>query len=201
MKKELKYWPDCIYLPQNVDKLRKLRGKQMSKKCYECDKLIGIDSKEYCAYDMKVRYADNTSSMRRNKMSTKQVIVSRTKYPDDKGGTFKLRTGKLIAQACHASLKVFFDRAWHLWFFSIVRLTPAMFRWSIGMFTKISVYVESEEELLEIYKKAKEANIPCSLVKDSGLTEFHGIPTYTAVAIGPDYSNKIDLITGGLPLL
>lgn len=29
-----------------------------------------------------------------------------------------------------------------------------------------------------------------------GKTEFKGVPTYTAVAIGPAYSKDIDLITG-----
>ncbi|NBO64961.1 MAG: hypothetical protein EBU88_08990, partial [Acidobacteria bacterium] len=34
----------------------------------------------------------------------KQVIVFRTSYPDGKGGVRKLRRGKEIAQACHASI-------------------------------------------------------------------------------------------------
>ena len=38
------------------------------------------------------------------------------------------------------------------------------------------------------------------LIEDSGLTEFHGQVTPTCVAIGPDYSEKIDPITGNLQL-
>ena len=34
-----------------------------------------------------------------------------------------------------------------------------------------------------------------------GFTEFNGVPTFTCIAVGPDKSEKIDLITGGLPLL
>jgi PTH2 family peptidyl-tRNA hydrolase len=40
----------------------------------------------------------------------------------------------------------------------------------------------------------------CHLVQDAGLTEFGGVPTYTAVAIGPDYDDRIDPVTGDLEL-
>lgn len=40
-------------------------------------------------------------------LDVKQVIVVRTKFPDGKGGTFGMRTGKLAAQVAHASLQVF----------------------------------------------------------------------------------------------
>lgn len=39
------------------------------------------------------------------------------------------------------------------------------------------------------------------LVKQYGFTEFHSVPTYTALAIGPAESEKIDEITGHLKLL
>jgi len=32
-------------------------------------------------------------------------------------------------------------------------------------------------------------------------TEFHGVPTNTCLAIGPDLAEKIDSITGDLELL
>jgi peptidyl-tRNA hydrolase, PTH2 family len=53
--------------------------------------------------------------------------------------------------------------------------------------------------LLELYQKAKDANLMCSLIKDAGLTEFKE-PTFTAIAIGPDESEKIDVLTKNLPL-
>jgi PTH2 family peptidyl-tRNA hydrolase len=40
-----------------------------------------------------------------------------------------------------------------------------------------------------------------ALILDSGVTEFGGVPTNTAVAVGPDQVGKVDAITGGLPLL
>jgi peptidyl-tRNA hydrolase len=51
---------------------------------------------------------------------------------------------------------------------------------------KIVVKVDSEEELLEIYKKAKDAKLPCHLVVDAGRTEIEP-GSKTVVAIGPGY--------------
>jgi len=146
----------------------------------------------------------------------KQVIVIRRKYPDGKGGFFQLRTGKLIAQAAHASMKVLLDKMT----FEDISLThpPAsnprftelsmimskngcLHKWLRSPFTKIVVYVDSEEELLEVKKKAEDAGILCALVTDAGKTEFHGEATNTVVAIGPDEAEKIDKITGHLKLL
>lgn len=125
---------------------------------------------------------------------TKQVIVLRT----DLG----MRKGKMVAQGAHASMKVFFDRASvgdsGLMF---TGMTQAMEDWFNGSFTKITVGVSSEEELLAVYERAREAGVICSLIQDSGRTEFHGVPTHTAVAVGPDYLDRINLITGELKLL
>ncbi len=75
-----------------------------------------------------------------------------------------------------------------------------MAEWLSEKFTKICVSVNSEHELLELYNKAKRAGIPCSLIRDAGMTEFKE-PTYTAVAIGPEFPDKVDPLTGDLPLL
>lgn len=136
----------------------------------------------------------------------KQIIVVRK----DLG----MRKGKMMAQAAHASMKVFFDRG-HVSpaTFSdslapaelpaelVVPLSSAMEHWVRNSFAKIVVGCDSEEELLELARQANEVGIPCGLIQDAGRTEFHGIPTYTALAIGPDYPEKIDPITGGLKLL
>jgi PTH2 family peptidyl-tRNA hydrolase len=136
------------------------------------------------------------------KSKIKQVMVIRRYYPDGNGGTKKIRTGKMIAQACHASLMVFTDISWiNLEDQLVAPLTYAMIEWLKTGTAKICVYVDTEEELLEIYNQGKSAGIPTSLVTDSGITVFHGEPTNTVVALGPDYDYKIDLITGGLKLL
>ena len=39
-----------------------------------------------------------------------------------------------------------------------------------------------------------------SLVRDAGITEFHGEPTYTCLAFEPLFPEQVDPITGDLPL-
>jgi PTH2 family peptidyl-tRNA hydrolase len=114
-------------------------------------------------------------------MSIKQVIIIRK--------DLNMRKGKMVAQGAHASLGAFFEAD------LILRN-----RWYEGLATKICVSVNSEQELLDVYKKAMDAKLPCSLIKDAGLTEFKE-PTYTAVAIGPAAVEEIDPITKILPLL
>lgn len=55
--------------------------------------------------------------------------------------------------------------------------------------------------MVEAYNEAKKQGIICSLIEDAGLTEFGGKVTITAVAIGPDLSEKIDPITSKFNLL
>jgi PTH2 family peptidyl-tRNA hydrolase len=73
--------------------------------------------------------------------------------------------------------------------------------WLAGSFAKICCRVNSEEELMSIYDNAIAANLQVHLITDSGKTEFHGQPTRTCLAIGPDESSKIDAVTGHLELL
>lgn len=124
-----------------------------------------------------------------------------------------MRKGKMIAQGAHASMKAVLDhfvagykfilqgsdapRPENPWDY----VGPEVREWLNGRFTKICVSVNSEAELKEVYEKAKAAGIICSLIEDSGLTEFKGVPTLTCCAIGPDYPEKIDPITGELDLL
>ncbi len=137
-------------------------------------------------------------------MISKQIIVMRTDLRNEKGQ--KIRTGKLIAQACHASLKAILDKArvssyegGNILNLNVLPNT-ALEDWLQGQFTKICVSVNSEQELLEVYHKAKDKGLICSLITDLGLTEF-GEPTITCCAIGPAWSNEVDEITGNLPLL
>jgi len=113
----------------------------------------------------------------------KQILVLRK----DLG----MRKGKMIAQGAHASMGVYLKYSEH----------PYVLEWLEGKFTKIAVGVNSEEELFEIYRLAQKANLPCIIIKDDGVTEFGGVPTHTAVAIGPGPEDEIDKITGELKLL
>lgn len=72
--------------------------------------------------------------------------------------------------------------------------------WFAEGVAKICVYVDSEEELLNLHRRAQEAGFISALVRDAGYTEFHGEPTYTCLALEPLYPDQVDPLTGNLPL-
>ena len=124
-------------------------------------------------------------------MLVKQVIVMRK--------DLNMRKGKLVAQGSHASISHLLNH-----FKSgktFVDMTEAEQFWYMNKFRKICCYVESEEHLMQLYQQALDANLPARLVEDEGLTEFNGVKTRTCIAIGPAEDERIDVITGKLPLL
>lgn len=126
-------------------------------------------------------------------MEHKQVIVMRK--------DLNMRKGKLVAQGAHASLGAILQQMKReddklVLDLNDQRLAP----WVTGRFKKICVYVNTEQELLDIYEAANAAGLIASLIVDAGLTEFNGVPTKTAVAVGPDQEDKIDSICKHLPL-
>ena len=128
---------------------------------------------------------------------SKQVIVMRK--------DLNMRRGKQITQGAHASLKAIFDimgeNDEENQFCLNMNPKSSLKDWIQGRFTKICVYVNSEKELNEIFEKAKKKGLICSMIVDAGLTEFNGVPTRTCCAIGPNWSDNIDEVTGHLPLL
>lgn len=124
----------------------------------------------------------------------KQVIIIRK--------DLKMRRGKEISQCCHASMKFLVDRIYECIDYPelLIKISEAQKQWLADSFTKVVLQVNSEDELLEIHTKAKESGLESHIITDNGLTEFAGIPTRTSCAIGPDYSEKIDLITSHLKL-
>lgn len=127
-------------------------------------------------------------------MSSKQVLVMR-KFA--KG----LRHGKYISQGSHASVgallsigEVSGDN------FVIPLSDPFVREWVTGSFAKITLQVDTDQELVDIYAAAQKAGLPTALIKDAGRTEFNGVPTLTAVGIGPANPALIDKITGHLKL-
>lgn len=127
---------------------------------------------------------------------TKQVIVIRR--------DLRMRRGKEIAQGAHASTAWLADRVLqgmrmngtvnHL------TLSAAERSWLQSSFRKVTVRVNSEEELIAVYQTAIEAGLVVHLVTDRGLTEFGGVPTRTCLAVGPDYDDLVDPVTGDLEL-
>jgi PTH2 family peptidyl-tRNA hydrolase len=128
----------------------------------------------------------------------KQVIVVRQKFPGPDGVPRKCRTGKYIAQACHASVTAVLQ-----FFIKDGQFAPgdAVDWFDPNHQAKIAVYVDTEEELLSIYAAAIKAGLPASLIQDQGHTEFNGQLTYTCVAVGPGRRDEVDLITKHLPLM
>lgn len=144
------------------------------------------------------------------KLISKQVIVMRK--------DLNMRKGKMVAQGAHASMKAILDVMTNNPNFKYlhddqeseggilnknlrIEAGSPLQDWIEGKFTKICVSVDSEEELEEIYQKAKEKGLMCAIITDAGLTEFGGIPTKTCCAIGPNWAQDIDDVTGHLKLL
>lgn len=120
----------------------------------------------------------------------KQVIVIRR--------DLHMRRGKEIAQGSHASMAWLSKRV--QLGYGIESMSEPERLWLTGSFAKVCLQVSSEQELLDIKQKAEDAGLQVDLITDSGLTEFGGVPTNTCLAIGPDFPEKIDPITGGLKL-
>ncbi|HID47493.1 MAG TPA: peptidyl-tRNA hydrolase [Methanothermococcus okinawensis] len=114
----------------------------------------------------------------------KQVIVVRT--------DLNMGKGKIATQACHASIDAFIKAQ---------RECPEVVeKWLSEGQKKVVVKVKSQEELMEVFKKATLEGLPCSLIRDAGRTQLTP-GTCTAVAIGPEREERIDRITGKLKLL
>jgi PTH2 family peptidyl-tRNA hydrolase len=135
--------------------------------------------------------------------NVKQVIVIRR--------DLKMRRGKEIAQGAHASMAWLTERVWGsetsanaksgTWLmYTTPAFTEAEATWLTGGFRKVTCQAQTEEELNDLYNRAFDLGVTAHLVTDAGLTEFGGVPTVTALAIGPDYDDRVDLVTGKLEL-
>jgi len=114
-------------------------------------------------------------------MMYKQMIVLRK--------DLEMSIGKKCVQSSHACLGACKNAKK-----SVVK------KWESEGQKKVVLEVNSKDELLKLFKKAKKEKIPCFLVEDAGLTELEP-GTVTALAIGPEDEKKIDKITGSLKLL
>jgi PTH2 family peptidyl-tRNA hydrolase len=122
----------------------------------------------------------------------KQVIVIRR--------DLAMRRGKEIAQGSHASMAWLVERYRHAASFAF-SLSDAEREWLIaGKSAKIVAQVPDEQALFAVYERARAAGVEVHLITDAGRTEFAGVPTRTALAVGPDYSDRIDPITRDLKL-
>ena len=138
-------------------------------------------------------------------LNSKMMIVMRR--------DLKMRKGKIAAQAGHSCIDAVLqalkkeDRMNDL-----TRMPEGMMlnmtdkpdsplsEWFNNGCTKVCVYVDSEEELLEIARKAEERGIIAAVITDWGLTEFHGEHTKTCLALEPLPAEIANELTGELPL-
>lgn len=126
-------------------------------------------------------------------MEHKQTLVLRK--------DLNMRKGKMVAQGAHASLRAILQLGQCHEGSFVIPLDERLEPWLLGRFKKICVSVNSEAELLSLHEAARAAGLIAALIQDAGLTEFGGVPTYTALAVGPDREDRVDAITGTLPLL
>lgn len=134
----------------------------------------------------------------------KQVIIVRK--------DLHMRSGKIAAQCCHASMKVILDMMYEnrmvmysdpeiIHWTLRLREDSSLYTWLKGHFTKVVLYVDSLEEMEEIEKAANKLWIPTAKIIDAGKTEFHNVPTPTCVALGPYDGDVLDKLTGHLRLI
>lgn len=133
----------------------------------------------------------------------KQMIVVRR--------DLKMRKGKIAAQAGHACVDAVL-KALAVRHGSPVALSDngdpvfapdddsPLAAWFGAGVAKVCVYVDGEDALLDVADQGREQGLLVSLVRDAGITEFHGEPTYTCLAFEPLYPEQVDPITGDLPL-
>ena len=137
--------------------------------------------------------------------TAKQMIVMRR--------DLKMRKGKIAAQAGHACVEATLlalmrenrlsdlrEGEDYLTLDTTGKEPSPLSDWFTRGVAKICVYVDSEEALLEIDRKAKEMGYISALIQDAGMTEFHGEPTYTCLALEPLTAEQVDPLTGDLPL-
>lgn len=134
----------------------------------------------------------------------KQVIIVRK--------DLHMRSGKIAAQCCHASMKVILDMmhrdymvmepdpSVEHWTLKLIKGSD-LYDWLSGHFTKVVLYVDSLEEMESIEATANKLWIPTAKIIDAGKTEFHNIPTPTCVALGPYDGDVLDKLTGHLRLI
>ncbi|EEU42826.1 uncharacterized protein NECHADRAFT_47813 [Fusarium vanettenii 77-13-4] len=119
----------------------------------------------------------------------KLVLVVRT----DLGMT----KGKIAAQCSHATLACY----------KTLLRAPAnspqrkiLSRWERLGQAKIAVQVKSQDEILELRRKARSLGLTAEVIQDAGRTQIEA-GSMTVLGVGPAPRSLVDQVTGGLKLL
>jgi PTH2 family peptidyl-tRNA hydrolase len=110
----------------------------------------------------------------------KQAIVAR----EDIG----MGQGKLAAQVAHASLSAYED--------ADDRTRKA---WKGGGQKKVVLKADGEEQLFRLADAAEREGLANAIIRDAGHTQLEP-GTVTALAVGPGEEDRVDKVTGDLPL-
>ncbi len=110
----------------------------------------------------------------------KQVILARK--------DLKMEKGKLAVQVAHASLKA-----------ALKTEKKFLNEWIDSGMKKVVLKVDSKKDLVKFKNLAEISGLKAALITDAAKTFFKK-PTTTCLAIGPDTEEKIDEITGNLPM-
>jgi PTH2 family peptidyl-tRNA hydrolase len=117
----------------------------------------------------------------RRRKVIKQVIVVNE--------ALDLPKGKLAAQVAHAAVDAFINAP-----------SESQRAWLQEGMPKIVLRGESESELFELERRARESGLPVALIRDAGHT-IVAPGTPTCIGIGPAADEQVDRLTGGKALL
>lgn len=123
----------------------------------------------------------------------KQVIVVRR--------DLKMRQGKSCSQSSHASGEFMREQILAVLDGGELTLSASEIAWMREGMAKITVRTDSPEQFYAVRDHAISVGLKVRVITDSGRTEFNGVPTVTAMAIGPARIGDIDPVTGDLTLL
>lgn len=136
-------------------------------------------------YRMVARTTKGSSPAPRG--AVKQVIVVRR--------DLKMRQGKSCSQTGHASGEFMREQILGALDGGSLTFSDEEIAWMRGGMAKITVRTDSIEQFEDVRDRAIAAGLKVRVITDAGHTEFHGVPTVTALAIGPDRADIIDTIT------
>ena len=134
----------------------------------------------------------------------KQVLIVRR--------DLQMSKGELVVQVTHAASKALLKAISKEGRADQLRIDPddwvyleapegqesPLTHWFQSDMAKVYGCVDSEEALLELDRRAREAGIVTALIQEEGLTEFPGTPVYTALALEPLEASRADAFAEGL---
>ncbi|KAI3658019.1 hypothetical protein MP638_000576 [Amoeboaphelidium occidentale] len=162
------------YLAGVLDRMGLSRGRK--KNSYE---MVQHASSQEVEDDSDKEY-ENTSSVSLPYGDMKMVLVIRT--------DLDMTKGKVAAQCCHACLAAYRHSQ-----------KDKLRIWGSAGQAKITLKCNSEEELLSLHRDATKNGLVARYIQDAGRTQIDP-GTITVLAIGPDYVEMINSVTGHLKL-